>query len=59
MLVDKHGKLPPFPRSRLINVRSMEISHQLGYLGSPSVSPGVVVRILDNPTPIVQPKRYG
>jgi putative polyketide hydroxylase len=29
-LVEKYSKLSPFPRSRLINVRSMEIFHQLG-----------------------------
>ncbi|MFC5722254.1 FAD-dependent monooxygenase [Streptomyces gamaensis] len=30
LLVEKHGELSPFPRSRLVNVRSMEIFHQLG-----------------------------
>jgi 2-polyprenyl-6-methoxyphenol hydroxylase-like FAD-dependent oxidoreductase len=30
LLVEKHRQLSPFPRSRLINVRSMEIFRQLG-----------------------------
>lgn len=30
VLVEKYRELSPFPRSRLINVRSMEIFHQLG-----------------------------
>ncbi|MGW1074894.1 FAD-dependent monooxygenase [Streptomyces sp. NPDC002537] len=30
LLVEKHGELSPFPRSRLVNVRSMEIFRQLG-----------------------------
>lgn len=30
LLVEKHGKLSPFPRSRLVNTRSMEIYRQLG-----------------------------
>ncbi len=30
LLVDKHRQLSPFPRSRLVNVRSMEIFRQLG-----------------------------
>lgn len=30
MLVDKHSELPPFPRSRLVNTRSMEIYRHLG-----------------------------
>lgn len=30
LLVEKRGELSPFPRSRLINVRSMEIFRQLG-----------------------------
>ncbi|MFF4397452.1 FAD-dependent monooxygenase [Streptomyces sp. NPDC001480] len=30
LLVEKHGELSPFPRSRLVNVRSMEIYRQLG-----------------------------
>ncbi|GAB2736377.1 FAD-dependent monooxygenase [Kitasatospora kifunensis] len=30
LLVEKHRKLSPFPRSRLVNVRSMEIFRQLG-----------------------------
>ncbi|HEY4456692.1 MAG TPA: FAD-dependent monooxygenase [Pseudonocardiaceae bacterium] len=30
LLVEKYRDLSPFPRSRLINVRSMEIFHQLG-----------------------------
>ena len=30
MLVEKHRELSPFPRSRLINARSMEIYRQLG-----------------------------
>ncbi|GGM96100.1 FAD-dependent monooxygenase [Streptomyces fuscichromogenes] len=30
LLVDKHRELSPFPRSRLVNVRSMEIFRQLG-----------------------------
>lgn len=30
LLVEKHRGLPPFPRSRLVNVRSMEIFRQLG-----------------------------
>ncbi|GAA0394070.1 FAD-dependent monooxygenase [Streptomyces luteireticuli] len=30
LLVEKHGELSPFPRSRLINVRSMEIFRGLG-----------------------------
>lgn len=30
LLVEKHRALPPFPRSRLVNVRSMEIFRQLG-----------------------------
>ncbi|MGW0811079.1 FAD-dependent monooxygenase [Nonomuraea sp. NPDC002799] len=29
-LVEKHGELSPFPRSRLVNVRSMEIYRRLG-----------------------------
>ncbi|GAB4586333.1 FAD-dependent monooxygenase [Nocardia sp. IFM 10818] len=30
VLVEKHGGLPPFPRSRLVNMRSMEIFRRLG-----------------------------
>ncbi|MGW2707162.1 FAD-dependent monooxygenase [Streptomyces sp. NPDC001340] len=30
LLVEKHAELSPFPRSRLVNVRSMEIYRQLG-----------------------------
>ncbi|ROQ94203.1 2-polyprenyl-6-methoxyphenol hydroxylase-like FAD-dependent oxidoreductase [Streptomyces sp. 2132.2] len=30
LLVEKHAELSPFPRSRLVNVRSMEIFRQLG-----------------------------
>src|SRR4051794_20382810 len=30
ILVDKHSELSPFPRSRLVNTRSMEIYRQLG-----------------------------
>jgi 2-polyprenyl-6-methoxyphenol hydroxylase-like FAD-dependent oxidoreductase len=30
LLVEKHGELSPFPRARLVNVRSMEIFRQLG-----------------------------
>ncbi|GGN50798.1 FAD-dependent oxidoreductase [Streptomyces albiflavescens] len=30
LLVEKHGELSPFPRSRLVNARSMEIYRQLG-----------------------------
>ncbi|KAK1183320.1 FAD-dependent monooxygenase [Streptomyces sp. NBS 14/10] len=30
LLVEKHGELSPFPRARLVNVRSMEIYRQLG-----------------------------
>ncbi|MFD5795427.1 FAD-dependent monooxygenase [Streptomyces diastatochromogenes] len=30
LLVEKHAELSPFPRSRLLNVRSMEIYRQLG-----------------------------
>jgi putative polyketide hydroxylase len=30
LLVEKHGELSPFPRSRLVNVRSMEIFRHLG-----------------------------
>ncbi|MGW0787621.1 FAD-dependent monooxygenase [Streptomyces sp. NPDC002911] len=30
LLVEKHGELSPFPRSRLVNVRSMEIYRHLG-----------------------------
>ncbi|MFJ5969509.1 FAD-dependent monooxygenase [Streptomyces sp. NPDC093060] len=30
LLVEKHAELSPFPRSRLVNVRSMEICRQLG-----------------------------
>jgi hypothetical protein len=30
LLVEKYGALSPFPRSRLVNVRSMEIYRQLG-----------------------------
>ncbi|MFG2938735.1 FAD-dependent monooxygenase [Streptomyces sp. NPDC048282] len=30
LLVEKHRELSPFPRSRLVNVRSMEIFRQLG-----------------------------
>ncbi|MEV5240101.1 FAD-dependent monooxygenase [Streptomyces cinnamoneus] len=30
LLVEKHSELSPFPRSRLVNVRSMEIYRQLG-----------------------------
>jgi 2-polyprenyl-6-methoxyphenol hydroxylase-like FAD-dependent oxidoreductase len=30
LLVEKHDELSPFPRSRLVNVRSMEIYRQLG-----------------------------
>lgn len=30
LLVEKHGGLSPFPRARLVNVRSMEIFRQLG-----------------------------
>jgi len=30
VLVEKHAELSPFPRSRLLNVRSMEIFRQLG-----------------------------
>ncbi|MFF5005430.1 FAD-dependent monooxygenase [Streptomyces phaeochromogenes] len=32
-LVEKHGELSPFPRSRLVNVRSMEIYRGLGLAG--------------------------
>ncbi|MGO4423203.1 FAD-dependent monooxygenase, partial [Streptomyces sp. MCAF7] len=30
LLVEKHGELSPFPRARLVNVRSMEIYRHLG-----------------------------
>lgn len=30
LLVERHAKLSPFPRSRLVNVRSMEIFRELG-----------------------------
>lgn len=30
LLVEKHGELSPFPRSRLVNTRSMEIFRRLG-----------------------------
>ncbi|WP_413801848.1 FAD-dependent monooxygenase [Streptomyces iranensis] len=30
LLVEKHGELSPFPRARLVNMRSMEIYRQLG-----------------------------
>jgi hypothetical protein len=30
LLVEKHRELSSFPRSRLVNVRSMEIFRQLG-----------------------------
>ncbi|MFE2102983.1 FAD-dependent monooxygenase, partial [Streptomyces sp. NPDC059468] len=30
LLVERHNELSPFPRSRLVNVRSMEIYRQLG-----------------------------
>ncbi|WP_406165969.1 FAD-dependent monooxygenase [Streptomyces sp. NBC_00996] len=30
LLVEKHGELSPFPRSRLVNARSMEIYCRLG-----------------------------
>ncbi|MFE7131077.1 FAD-dependent monooxygenase [Streptomyces sp. NPDC057638] len=30
LLIERHGELSPFPRSRLINTRSMEIFRQLG-----------------------------
>jgi 2-polyprenyl-6-methoxyphenol hydroxylase-like FAD-dependent oxidoreductase len=30
LLVEKHRELSPFPRSRLVNVRTMEIYRQLG-----------------------------
>ncbi|TDC72438.1 FAD-dependent monooxygenase [Streptomyces hainanensis] len=30
LLVERHGELSPFPRARLVNVRSMEIFRQLG-----------------------------
>ncbi|KKD08894.1 FAD-dependent monooxygenase [Streptomyces sp. WM6386] len=33
LLVEKHGELSPFPRSRLVNTRSMEIFRQLGLAG--------------------------
>lgn len=33
LLVDKRRELSPFPRSRLVNVRSMEIYRQLGLAG--------------------------
>ncbi|MGW3208602.1 FAD-dependent monooxygenase [Streptomyces sp. NPDC001135] len=33
LLVEKHGELSPFPRSRLVNVRSMEIFRGLGLTG--------------------------
>src|SRR2546430_13339506 len=33
LLVEKHVELSPFPRSRLVNVRSMEIFRQLGLAG--------------------------
>lgn len=33
LLVEKRGELSPFPRSRLVNVRSMEIYRQLGLAG--------------------------
>ncbi|WP_225823064.1 FAD-dependent monooxygenase [Streptomyces naphthomycinicus] len=33
LLVEKHGELSPFPRSRLVNVRSMEIYRRLGLAG--------------------------
>ncbi|MFI1486497.1 FAD-dependent monooxygenase [Streptomyces sp. NPDC020747] len=33
-LVEKHGELSPFPRSRLVNVRSMEIYRGLGLAGA-------------------------
>ncbi|GAB2564332.1 FAD-dependent monooxygenase [Nocardia heshunensis] len=31
LLVERHHELSPFPRSRLVNVRSMEIFRQLGF----------------------------
>ena len=34
MLVEKRPELSPFPRSRLVNVRSMEIFRQLGVAGT-------------------------
>nr|WP_240982501.1 FAD-dependent monooxygenase [Streptomyces sp. S3(2020)] len=33
LLVEKHGELSPFPRSRLVNTRSMEIFRRLGLAG--------------------------
>ncbi|MEU6587955.1 FAD-dependent monooxygenase [Streptomyces sp. NPDC046881] len=33
LLIEKHGELSPFPRSRLVNVRSMEIFRRLGLDG--------------------------
>ncbi|MEU5185560.1 FAD-dependent monooxygenase [Streptomyces klenkii] len=33
LLVEKHGELSPFPRARLVNVRSMEIYRSLGLTG--------------------------
>ncbi|MFI9252638.1 FAD-dependent monooxygenase [Streptomyces sp. NPDC053069] len=33
LLVERHGELSPFPRSRLVNVRSMEIFRSLGLAG--------------------------
>ncbi|MGW2598187.1 FAD-dependent monooxygenase [Streptomyces klenkii] len=33
LLVEKHGELSPFPRARLVNVRSMEIYRGLGLTG--------------------------
>ncbi|MFF3497991.1 FAD-dependent monooxygenase [Streptomyces sp. NPDC003247] len=38
LLVEKHGELSPFPRSRLVNVRSMEIFRGLG------VAPAITAR---------------
>ncbi|GAB0107174.1 FAD-dependent monooxygenase [Nocardia sp. JMUB6875] len=34
LLVERHRELSPFPRSRLVNVRSMEIFRQLGLAGT-------------------------
>ncbi|GAA4293331.1 FAD-dependent oxidoreductase [Streptomyces venetus] len=45
LLVEKHGELSPFPRSRLINVRSMEIFRGLG------VAPAITARAF--------PREYG
>ncbi|MGF1432584.1 FAD-dependent monooxygenase, partial [Kitasatospora sp. LaBMicrA B282] len=33
LLVERHGRLSPFPRSRLVNVRSMEIFRGFGIAG--------------------------